>query len=618
MAFIAVPAAAEEISTYGYCPLSYPSEKLSAQGTGKNGYIETAICLDPVSDPVFASLKGHKISGVRCYLRSDYKYKSKGTSGVSLRKGSLDAEPVREAANLSEGWNDVMFSEPVEIGDEPIYVGVRVYELSSKPYPMVSASGASVEGGYYMRVGSEGWEELKKSGISLVQAIIDTQPKDMPAGAIANLYNFPNVVEPESHFSCSLYFHNLSGEEVKEATIEIGADGGTVIFPVDVAFDEPVMPFDSREITVSVPTGSELGTDVTYTVTVISTDGRDLGKMPVNSVNLHVTNDAFVRIPLIEEFTSMFCQNCPFMTYYLDKAMEETKYPHVFISRHSGFMDDAFTNDTDREMEYLFGGSTYNPAVMYDRFVDSEVGGTPVKGANVADTAPYLEEIEKAALKAASAKILVDADFAGDKVSVTVRGKLASNVSAEGLYLSTCIVENGIPLANYPQMGLDPVPEGAPEDLVENYRHNGVVRHIFNKEPMGDSFSIDDSGQFRIDYEIADIDSKWNRENLEVISFISRVNKENLADNYVLNAGGNKWNSIVDTSGIDMPTAERPRLIVGVDSSRMLVTGENCTDVAVYSIDGQKLNIYEPLPKGVCVVTALVNGHKTEAKLIVR
>ena len=67
-----------------------------------------------------------------------------------------------------------------------------------------------------------------------------------------------------------------------------------------------------------------------------------------------------------------------------------------------------------------------------------------------------------------------------------------------------------------------------------------------------------------------------------------------------------------------MPTAERPRLIVGVDSSRMLVTGENCTDVAVYSIDGQKLNIYEPLPKGVCVVTALVNGHKTEAKLIVR
>ena len=37
LAFIAVPAAAEEISTYGYCPLSYPSEKLSAQGTGKTG-----------------------------------------------------------------------------------------------------------------------------------------------------------------------------------------------------------------------------------------------------------------------------------------------------------------------------------------------------------------------------------------------------------------------------------------------------------------------------------------------------------------------------------------------------------------------------------------------------
>lgn len=58
MLFMSVQAYAG--SLFGFAPLDPDTTALMAQGSGKNGYAEAAITLDPASNPAVAALKGRK------------------------------------------------------------------------------------------------------------------------------------------------------------------------------------------------------------------------------------------------------------------------------------------------------------------------------------------------------------------------------------------------------------------------------------------------------------------------------------------------------------------------------------------------------------------------------
>lgn len=312
------------------------------------------------------------------------------------------------------------------------------------------------------------------------------------------------------------------------------------------------------------------------------------------------------------------------MAYYLDIALEEFNKPYVYITRHTGFVNDFFTLPSDKELLYLFGnGSTYNPAIMYDRTMRSESDATPVYKADPnPNPLAYIEALNEAADRPGYAKIIVDSEISDGEATCVVRGRIADGIDTDGLYLCAYLIENGIPaVPPYIQSGIYDAADDAPEDLVERFRHNGIVRVEFNQEALGNPLEVDPAtNEFRVDFGSRSVDSMWKSENCETVAFICRVNKDNLRDNYVLNAGGTRWNRLVDNeSGVNPAVDDSLRLKVYVDRDRRIKVEGDYRSLEVWSVDGRRMSTDSTLTTGVYAVSiTLLDGSRQLSKIAVR
>lgn len=615
MLFMSVQAYAG--SLFGFAPLDPDTTALMAQGSGKNGYAEAAITLDPASNPAVAALKGAKIIGVRCYMNSNYRQKNKRTSAINIRQGSIQSEPVKNYANFSRGWNEISLDDPVTIGDEAIHIGPMVYETSGNPYPFVAVPGPAFPGGYSISLDNSPWIALSERGNLLMQVLIDRQPEEMPAAAMAAVGDLPLVVAPESELPCSLSIHNFSAQEISSVTVTTVTDNGQTILDSTMDLPYPVAPFDTYVFSTALSTGFLESPETLYSISVSAINGKPTDLRPESSFYLHVTHDAFLRIPLIEEFTSQRCTNCPFMAYYLDIALEQFTAPYVYLSRHSGFLSDFFTVPEDEELTYLFNGYTFNPAVMYDRTVFDEAKATPVVAAKESSSAPYTEAINKAASIPALARILVDSEIAADKASCRVYGRIADDIPADGLFLCAYMIENGIPAEGmYFQQGLDDAPDDAPDDLLDRFRHNGIIRASFHKTILGDPLEVDpDSREFDVRLPDTDVNADWKLENCEIVAFICRVDKDNIRENYILNAGGSRWNEAVGVKQVS-DDSSMPQISISPDRK---ISAHGCRSIEVFTLSGMKTDSSASLDPGIYIVrTISASGIVRSTKIAVR
>lgn len=154
---------------------------------------------------------------------------------------------------------------------------------------------------------------------------------------------------------------------------------------------------------------------------------------------LAVTADNFVRTPLIEEFTSMPCPNCPYMAYYLEKGLElwrgQGKGPIVYLSRRSGYRYDPFTSEADKAMEYLFNGDMYNPAVTFNR--TQFEGETGIMFGSYFDSGEqFMAMFDYAAAQYAKAELAARPRRTDDgRVELTVEGRVARDFASPGGHL---------------------------------------------------------------------------------------------------------------------------------------------------------------------------------------
>ncbi len=543
IAFFALTSAQGGTRYYGSAPFDPDTTLVGGYGTGKNNYMEVAIRLSVANDPLVASLKQvGRVVGIRVYLREDYHQRAKGWSYITARKGRLTAEPEKRIVNFDAGWNEVMFDTPIEIGDEELFIGAQVYETKGTPYPFGIFTAASVP--FYTNANRAGWNEVREGGCLLLQAIVETDGEEdgFPCAATVSFSSYPQVVKPSAPFPCTLYVHNLMAEPLTSLTFTSG-DGASETTSYTIDFEEAIAAFDGRAMSYSLVTGSTEGTAVPLTLKVTTVNGHEATPTAGYTRMLYVMRDAFVRVPLVEEFTSQRCVNCPFMIYFLDRAIDawrEEGKNVLYVTHHSGFAEDAFTQPVDRELLYLFGGpETYNPAVMYDRrvFVGEDV---PVHSARVADSAPYSEAIEAVASVAAMAEVNVEATANDDgTMNVHIYGAVNKGYVNEEIpiYLSAYIIEDGISADEYMQQGLDD--ETAPSDLKETFRHNGVIRQNLCTRASGDplDITVGEDCTFDLTFGNVYIDDTWKWENCDIVAFVHRIDKVDLTANYVLNAG---------------------------------------------------------------------------------
>ena len=516
---------------YSYAPATASAEELSALGGNKSQYVQGMVLFDPAEDPALARLEGKSIRGVRCYLRADYKQARQSRSGVLAATGSPSNLVRTTYADLTAGWNDVLFEEPLVIGQEKIYLGVQAYETLGTPYPLVAYAPATVPHSCFVNQGKKSWEEYTDRGTLLIAALLDDDAEPLlRATAYAQNTTHPQTVAPDADFTGGLYLHNFSSTPVSSLRIAMQGEGAAEPTFRDITLDEPIAARGSAVVTTLLHAGPAEGTSAAWSATVVGVDGEAAQPGRPGTTSLYVTVDNFIRTPLVEEFTSQRCVNCPQMAYFLEKAIASHEGEVIYVAHHSGFAKDVFTNAADEAVVYVFGGydQEYNPAVMYNRAVfEGEVG--IVQGVRDMSETPYLQALETAAAMPAMAEVAIEAT----EEEVQLHGRVARDLVSTPLYISLYLVEDGISTAAYPQLGMDD--PDAPSDLKDVFRHNGVILHHFTSEAVGDPLPVGADGTFALSYP-AMAKEGFGGTGRRLVALVHKVDKGNLRENAVLNA----------------------------------------------------------------------------------
>lgn len=527
---------------YSYAPLTVTDEELSGLGFGnKNGFVQGLTLFDPSADPAIGRMQGRKIVGVRCYMRADYAQARQKRSGILACEGSPENLVRQTYADLQQGWNDVMFDEPIVVSTQPIYLGVQAYETVGAPYPLVAYAKACVPQSCIVNLGKAKWEEYTDRGTLLIAALIEDAASDaLGLMAYAQNTTHPQTVAPDHDFTGGLYLHNFSSEPINSVEIAMQGEGAKEPTLRTITLSNPIGGYGSQVITTSLRAGATEGTSVDWTATVTRINGKEAMSARPGTTKLYVTLDNFQRTPLIEEFTSQRCVNCPQMAYFLDKALEEYGDNYIYISHHSGFLEDVFTTQPDREVLYFFGGyeNEYNPAIMYNRAI-LEGESAVIQGIRDMSAEPYLTALQLASTMPAMAEVVIEET----SQQVTVSGRVARDLVGQPLYLSCYLVEDGISVDHYFQKGMDDA--DAPSDLKEVFRHNGVILHYFTQDAIGDLLSTDSEGKYSVTYDIPAKEG-FGGTGRRIVAFVHKVNKSKIADNQVLNAA----QSSLGTDGI--------------------------------------------------------------------
>jgi hypothetical protein len=219
-------------------------------------------------------------------------------------------------------------------------------------------------------------------------------------------------------------------------------------------------------------------------------------------------------------------------------------------------------------------------------------------------------------LAMAEVNIEVAHDKDNGKIGCTVSGRVNSELVAAGVdaYITVCLVEDNIPVSDkYFQKGLVEE-EGAPEDLIESFRHNGVKRHVFTAQ-TGDLLSYSDGNNYSVTYDAVDIDAEWNLDNCRVAAFVHKVDKVDMSQNEVLNAS-QKW--ITAAGAIDDVELKNDDVHFYVNDDRTISIVGDVASYQVYNIHGQFMPTGTTLLQGVYVVTYKTHsGERGTAKLMV-
>lgn len=563
---------------YGYAPEGAKSEDLAALGLGsKSGFVQGMVLFDPTTDPALTRIKGQEIKGVRCYLRADYKQAKQKRSAIQASTGTPSNIVRTTYADFTEGWNNVLFDEPLIIGDEPIYLGLQVYETVGTPYPLVTFAAATVPQSCMVNLSKSKWEEYTDRGTLLISALFDESMKpNFQRAAYAQNTTHPQTVAPNADFTGGLYIHNFSQEPIQSVEIAMQGEGAKEPTFKTLQLDTPIPALGSTVITTLLRAGLTEGTNVNWTATVTRINDEEAQAARPGTTGLYVTYDDFQRTPLIEEFTSQRCVNCPQMAYFLEKALEEYGDNYVYVSHHTGFAEDVFTTQPDREIVYIFGGyaNEYNPAIMYNRAIlegESQV----IQGVRDMSPTPYLEALALASAMPAMAEVNVE-EIDGQ---VRVYGRIARDLVGSPLYLSCYLVEDGISVDKYYQKGMDDA--DAPTDLKDVFHHNGIILHYYTEDAIGDLLTTNENGSYSIFFPSV-TKQGFGGTRRRLVAFIHKVDKSSLKDNTVLNA---------------------TQFILGSDDIEGIINSPSPNLNARYDLAGRRIN--SPLPKGL-----YIHNHK--------
>lgn len=448
-------------------------------------------------------------------------------------KNSLEEDNVAEGMlvfgqgqSIVRGWNEVTLDNPCVIkSDMPIFIGFSYYQKERAR--VFSAVGYPVDGAFFMRV-DDGWSDVSCYGSLSVEGVVEGD--NLPA---CNL----SIVDA---------WVKNGGETNLDINVRVVNRGVLPVQGFSLLLEDKVFGnCDTRRIDQEILQNEVV--DLNYSV-----NGKSLEEMneltmflagingeqdEAEQVDSCVVVKSCRRNVVLEEFTSESCGNCPAVNNLIHEVLEEIDFRDevIFLSHHSGYVEDWLTSDLDRECVWFYnnGSSTYAPAVMFDRFPyfkNSKELETPV--GFVSDSAEVKKYLRHRLNSFCPVELSIEGEYDNkESLKVRVTGVRSRRFCGSDIRLSVFLVEDGIKAKHQNGGGSE-------------YLHDGVIR-AWN-QIWGESIDWQENG-FDCECSLT-VSPYWKRNKLYVVAFLSNYDMNNPNDCAVINAASRDFSMIV---GVD-------------------------------------------------------------------
>lgn len=525
--------------------------------------------------------QGNEVKSVRVSMPDTKKYVDsivvwvrKDLNGENLATGKATRFSNDEFANLHGDWNDVALSTPCAIPDNaPLYVGYTYYQRTSVPVIRVVDT-PRAETSYFQLGSDADWTEYTTATFAIEAGVDGTM---MPRNDFW-LMSTKGFILGDGTRQVEARVYNR-GQETS-STLTFAHSGATLDYTANV--NAAIVPDQIDTLLINLPKGTDLNPGDVINVTLSKINGYD----DVNSTNNSA--DAtfnYLRIVLLEEFTTEACSNCPRAAEYIHNLLygpDNLERQMAVVCHHAGYRTDTLTTATDIAYLWFYNdnGGSFAPGLMYNRMPQgtAEGGVTPVAG--VSSQENIKSQIESIINQESSLIISANAAYEdGDdsRINVTVTGKRLRSFGVTPPRITLFLTEDNV-LAN-----------GQAGSGTDTYYHQHVMRGI--NSTWGEVIDWDND-TFTYTYAF-DLDETWKKDDLKVIAAVGDYDSTNPANCQIENTAMCKPYSTDGIHDVNRQTSQK-------------------TQKAYYSVNGQRLN--QP-QRGINIVR-LPNG--STQKLLVK
>lgn len=436
-----------DVQKWGYAPNDFSRlttiSYLNTAGTYGEGIRvpnkgEWSDCtIEGVSVPV--AMTGMK--NLRCLVASDAAFRD------------VLAEVNVPDGQLSKGYNDIAFDEPIPVPDGDFYVGY-CYTTTTSGASLVVYD-AKADGGLYLYLGS--WMDYSPygMGVSALQVIIGSQSLQ-EYGVEFRSVEWPNVVCGPTSVRATVRSSSKHAVERFNYSVSIGDEvqRGEIVLP------EPLPEGMDRETVIELPLTAPAEAkpfDAVLSIDEVEGAQNVQANGPL-TVRLNAVTRQVVRHSVVEEFTGTACGYCPkgWVGMETMKARYGERFVGIAVHQYNQ-SDPMFCAD------YARPGFVGAPSCYIDRGQREAID--PYNGSGFYPSS--LGDFEAANRLLPDVEVTVNGSLSDDQKSVCVEAGVEFLGQAEGYTLAYVLTADGL-TGNGPWMQTNYYHSLAPEAMVNS------------------------------------------------------------------------------------------------------------------------------------------------------
>lgn len=306
-------------------------------GTGKKDTYDVAVRLQA------PALVGKTVTGLRVPVTAPSAASASAwlSTALNLKKvGSKkvnDPDVLSQEATLADGFLDVTFSQPYTITDQGVYVGYTVETTvatdEADQHPIATYQGVNPDGFYIhtMRQFTSWADQSQGAGaVSAMTVRIDGM-EPLAVSPTAVLTDRALVHEPVV-LQMDIANHGTEPVTAIAYTYAVGEASGSG----EVEFDAPLQPLFNAPVSLelALPGFSQTGT-LAGQVAITGVNGSDnADPQPAREFSLAVMPFMPVKRNVVEEYTGLWCANCPIGLACMERMAAEYGQDFIGISYH--------------------------------------------------------------------------------------------------------------------------------------------------------------------------------------------------------------------------------------------------------------------------------------------